>query len=104
MESTKRKINDNYGKNPMTILSKNDQKLREISELNKDKTNRVTKIFQSNQVKNTIQPNENWKCVIQPKIYNEDSRILKLAAKEYKNSAGKKNFNHVVENNRVFYY
>jgi hypothetical protein len=87
----------------MDILSKSDHKLREISELNQDKTNRVTHIFSSSQVKNTIQPNEPWKCSIQPKIYNEDSRILKLAVKEYKNS-GKKNFNHIIENNRVFYY
>jgi len=103
MESTKRKIKDNYSKNPMIILSKNEHKQREINELNQNKTNRVTHIFSSNQIKSTVQPNKTWKCVIPPKIFNENNEILKGAAKQYKNT-GKKNFNHVVENNRVYYY
>lgn len=104
-ESTKRKIKDNYSKNPMHILSKNEQLARTNIEANKNKnkSTRVTSIFSSNQIKTTVQPNKTWKCVIPPKIYNENCEILKGAAKEYKNT-GKKNFNHVIENNRVFYY
>lgn len=104
-ESTKRKIKDNYSKNPIHILSTKEHSERTTLELNKnkDKTNRVTNIFSSNQIKNTVQPNKTWKCIVPPKIFNENNNLLKDAAKEYKNS-GKKNFNHIIENNRVYYY
>ena len=103
MESTARKVKDLYGKDPTHILSKGEHASRKTDESNVNKTNRVTHIFASGQIKNTIQPNKTWKCAVPPKVYNENNDILKGKAAEYSNS-GKKNFNKVVENNRVFYY
>jgi hypothetical protein len=86
----------------MLILTKNEHKDRENSQLNKNKTNRVTQIYSSSQVKDTVQPNKIDNFEIPPKIYNENIGILKFAVKDYKNT-GKKIFNHIIENKRVYY-
>ncbi len=89
----------------MLILTKNDHKERENSELNrnKSKNQRISQIYSSSQIKDTVQPNKTWKCEIPPKIFNENNGILKIAAKDYNNTR-RKNFNHLIENNRVYYY
>ncbi len=89
----------------MQILSKqefqnfknNENKLMEA------KTNRVSKIFSSHLIKNTVQPNPKILITTQAKITNNNFTILKEAGKDFKPSNGKK-FKKVLENGRVFYY
>lgn len=102
-----RKIKDNYMRNPIEILSKEQFQNHKLDEYKKTeiKSKRVKNIFSSQQIKNTVTLNNNLKDPIlpQPKITNNNFLVLKDAGKSAYNPPGKK-FKHVVENGRVFYY
>lgn len=104
-ENKSRRIKDTYLCNPIQILSKEEfQNFK--NEQNKSfqvKSQRVNKIFSSQQMKNTVQSNKKEPLIVPPKITNNDFSIFKDAGKDVK-SSGKKQFKHVIDNGRVFYY
>lgn len=104
-ENKSRRVKDTYLRNPIEILSKEDFKNLKIQEKKeiKAKTLRVSKIFSSQHIKNSVQNNPKTPMISQQKITNNDFNIFKEAGKDSKPS-GKKQFKHVVENGRVFYY
>ncbi len=89
----------------MEILSKEEFKNFKIEEkkVNEAKSNRVSKIFSSALMKNTVQNDPKIPTVTHPKITNNDFKIFKDAGKDVK-PTGKKQFKHVVDNGRVYYY
>jgi len=104
-DNQSRRIKDTYLRNPMQILSKEEfQDLKkEQSKAYEAKTKRVTKLFSSQLIKNTVQSNKKEPEPIQQKITNNDFTVFKELGKEIK-TPGKKQFKHVVDNGRVFYY
>lgn len=67
------------------------------------KTKRVSKIFCSQLIKNTVQENPKTPLITQSKITNNDFNVFKQAGIDLK-PTGKKQFKHVVDNGRVYYY
>lgn len=104
-ENKSRRIKDTYLCNPIEILSKQEfQNFKnQENKVIEAKTKRVSKIFSSQLIKNTVQNAPKTAITTQSKITNNDFNIFKDVGKDFK-PAGKKQFKHVVENGRVFYY
>lgn len=104
-ESTFKKVKDNYEKNPMHIISSNEQRDIHVkyNNKNKSKIDRISNIFSSTQIKNSVQTNKNLRTNAPDKILNQNTEYLNEATKRY-NNPRKKRFNHVMDNGRGYYF
>lgn len=84
-ETTFRKVIDNYKKNPIKVLTKIEQRdmKSNYEDRNRDRIIRVTNIFSSNQIKNSVQIQKKARYSPPPKILNQSTEYLSEAAKNY---------------------